>query len=328
MADLESYSGRQNGCTGKAVMLLLVVALFLAPVVLQSHVYVIFVLCTIGIYVIVNSGLDIVYGYSGQISIGQAGFYAIGAYVSALLSVRLGMPVLLTMIVGALAAAVVGIVIAVPATRVEHHFLALVTIGFGEIVWLVFQNGGSFTGGADGIVAIPPLRLGSLGFSGYGSYYYVILVCVILALTVKASLINSRIGRAFMAIKYNPQASAAFGVDLVRYKVTAFAIGAFYAGLGGALYAHLIWFVSPETFTLNQSVLFLTMVLLGGAGTLWGPVIGTVLLIVLLEILQGFGTYQMAVYGVIIMLILFFMPQGIAGGIEGMIRKRKAAKLV
>jgi branched-chain amino acid transport system permease protein len=145
---------------------------------------------------------------------------------------------------------------------------------------------------------------------------------------LKASLIKSRTGRAFMAIKYNPHASVAFGVDLVKYKVTAFAIGAFYAGLGGALYTHLIWFVSPETFTLNQSVLFLTMVLLGGAGTLWGPVIGTVLLIVLLEVLQGFGTYQMAVYGVIIMLILLFMPQGIAGGIEGMMRKRKATKLV
>lgn len=311
-----------------AVMLLLVVALFLVPVVLKSQVYLIFVLCTIGIYVIVNSGLDIVYGYSGQISIGQAGFYAIGAYVSALLSVRLGMPVFLAMIAGALAAAVVGIVIAIPATRVEHHFLALVTIGFGEIVWLVFQNGGSFTGGADGIVAIPPLRFGSLVFASYQSYYYVILVCVILALAVKASLINSRIGRAFMAIKYNPAASSAFGIDIVKYKVTAFAIGAFYAGLGGALYAHLIWFVSPETFTLNQSVLFLTMVLLGGAGSLWGPVIGTVLLIVVLEILQGFGTYQMAVYGVIIMLILFFMPQGIAGGIEGMVRKRKAARQV
>jgi branched-chain amino acid transport system permease protein len=328
MADLQSHSRRKAGRAGKAAVLLLIMALFLAPVMLQSHLYVIFILCTIGIYVIVNSGLDIVYGYSGQISIGQAGFYAIGAYVSALLSVRLGMPVLLTMIVGALAAAVVGIIIAVPATRVEHHFLALVTIGFGEIVWLVFQNGGSFTGGADGIVAIPPLKLGSLEFSGYGSYYYVILVSVVLSLTVKASLINSRIGRAFTAIKYNPQASAAFGVDLMRYKVTAFAMGAFYAGLGGALYAHLIWFVSPETFTLNQSVLFLAMVLLGGAGTLWGPVIGTVLLIVVLEVLQGFGTYQMAVYGVIIMLILFFMPQGIAGGIEGMIRKRKAARPV
>lgn len=328
MADLESHTTRRNGRTGKAVMLLLVSALFLVPVVLQSQVYVIFVLCTIGIYVIVNSGLDIVYGYSGQISIGQAGFYAIGAYVSALLSVRLGMPVFLTMIAGALAAAVVGIVIAIPATRVEHHFLALVTIGFGEIVWLVFQNGGALTGGADGIVAIPPLRLGSLVFADYHSYYYVILVCVILALAVKASLINSRIGRAFMAIKYNPAASAAFGIDLVKYKVMAFAIGAFYAGLGGALYAHLIWFVSPETFTLNQSVLFLTMVLLGGSGSLWGPVMGTVLLIVVLEILQGFGTYQMAIYGVIIMLILFLMPQGIAGGIEGMVRKRKAARLV
>jgi branched-chain amino acid transport system permease protein len=293
-----------------------VVVLLLVPVLLRGQNYLLLILNTIGIYIIVNAGLDIVYGYSGQISIGQAGFYAIGAYVSAMLSTGLGLPVVLTMLSGALAAALVGAVIAIPSTKVVHHFLALVTIGFGEIVRLIFHNGGERTGGPDGIAAIPPLRLGPLDFASSQSYYYIVLLSAIALLAAKASLVNSRIGRAFLAIKLNPEAGSAFGIDVPKYKVIAFTIGAFYAGVGGALYAHLFKFISPETFTLNQSVLFLTMVLLGGAGSFWGPIIGSVLLAVVFELLQGLGTFQMAVYGLVILMVVFFMPTGIVGSIK------------
>ena len=303
------------------LLLLAVAGLFLVPWMSREQAYLILVLNITGIYIIVNSGLDIVYGYSGQISIGQAGFYAIGAYVSAILSLRLGLPVLLTMVAGALAAALAGAIIAIPSTRVVHHFLALVTIGFGEIVRLIVHNGKELTGGPDGIVAIPALKLGSLELASIESYYYVVLISVLALLAVKKSLVNSRIGRALLAIRFNPEASMAFGIDVHRYKVLAFTIGAFYAGFGGALYAHMIRFISPETFTLDQSVLFLTMVLLGGSGSLWGPVIGSVLLMLMSELLQGFGTYQMAIYGLMIMLVLFFMPRGIVGGIKAKLRK-------
>ena len=303
------------------LLLLAVAGLFLVPWMSREQAYLILVLNITGIYIIVNSGLDIVYGYSGQISIGQAGFYAIGAYVSAILSLHLGLPVLLTMVVGALAAALAGAIIAIPSTRVVHHFLALVTIGFGEIVRLIVHNGKELTGGPDGIVAIPALKLGSVELASIESYYYVVLISVLALLAVKKSLVNSRIGRALLAIRFNPEASMAFGIDVHRYKVLAFTIGAFYAGFGGALYAHMIRFISPETFTLDQSVLFLTMVLLGGSGSLWGPIIGSVLLMLMSELLQGFGTYQMAIYGLMIMLVLFFMPRGIVGGIKAKLRK-------
>jgi branched-chain amino acid transport system permease protein len=305
----------------KMLLLIAVVGLFLVPWASREQAYLILVLNITGIYIIVNSGLDIVYGYSGQISIGQAGFYAIGAYVSAILSLRFGLPVLLTMVVGALAAALAGAIIAIPSTRVVHHFLALVTIGFGEIVRLIVHNGKELTGGPDGIVAIPALKIGPLELASIESYYYVVLISVLALLAVKKSLVNSRIGRALLAIRFNPEASMAFGIDVHKYKVLAFTIGAFYAGFGGALYAHMIRFISPETFTLDQSVLFLTMVLLGGSGSLWGPIIGSVLLMLMSELLQGFGTYQMAIYGLMIMLVLFFMPRGIVGGIKAKLRK-------
>jgi branched-chain amino acid transport system permease protein len=283
------------------------------PFVLSNQIYLILILNLAGIYIIVNSGLDIVYGYAGQISIGQAGFYAVGAYASALLSMNLGLPAILSVPAGALIAALLGVLVAFPSVKLVHHFLAMVTIGFGEIVRLSLLNGGSYTGGPDGIVSIPKLRLGPLVFDTNQKYYFVILVSVLLFLTLKANLTRSRVGRAFLAIRENPVASASFGIDTRKYKVLAFAIGAFYAGFGGALYAHLIRFISPETFSLDQSVSFLTMVLLGGAGSFLGPILGTAIIIFLSEYLQVFGHAQMAVYGLIIICVLFFMPTGLAG---------------
>jgi len=295
-----------------AVVWLLVTAATL-PLLLSHQIYWILLLNLAGIYVIVNSGLDIVYGYSGQISIGQAGFYAIGAYGSALLAARLDVPVILSIPLAALAAALCGALIALPSVKLVHHFLAMVTIGFGEIVRLLLLNGGELTGGPDGIVSIPKLEIGPIVFDTNRRYFYVILLSVTLLLTVKARLVESRIGRAFVAIRESPRAAAACGIDVQRYKVLAFAIGAFYAGVGGALYGHLIRFVSPESFSLEQSVSFLTMVLLGGAGSLLGPILGTLIVMLLFEYLQVFGQAQMALYGLVIIGVLFFMPRGLAG---------------
>ena len=304
-----------------AVVLLLATAATI-PLLLADQIYWILLLNLAGIYVIVNSGLDIVYGYSGQISIGQAGFYAIGAYGSALLAARLDVPVILSIPLAALAAALCGALIAVPSVKLVHHFLAMVTIGFGEIVRLLLLNGGELTGGPDGIVSIPKLEIGPVAFDTNRRYFYVILLSVAALLVVKARLVDSRVGRAFVAIRESPRAAAACGIDVQRYKVLAFAIGAFYAGVGGALYAHLIRFVSPETFSLEQSVSFLTMVLLGGAGSLLGPVLGTLIVLLVVEYLQAFGQAQMAIYGLMIIGVLFFMPRGLAGMLRDVARRR------
>ena len=294
--------------------LLALLALF--PLVV-SNPYLLLIATLIGIYVIVNAGLDIVYGYSGQITLGQAGFYAIGAYTSALLSMHTPLPVIVCMIAGGALASFLGLIIAIPSVKLVHHFLAMVTIGFGEIVRLLALNGGELTGAADGIPFIPKLTLFGFIFDSTARYFYFVLVCVVVLLTLKQNLVRSRIGRAFRSIRDNADAAAAFGINVHRLKVTAFAVEGFFGGFGGALYAHLIGFISPETFGLQQSILFLTMVLLGGSGNLWGPILGTVLISVMFEALQPLGQAQMAIYGLIIMGVMLFMPRGISGAIMG-----------
>lgn len=287
----------------------------LCPVLFREHTYFQLLLCTFGIYVIVNAGFDILFGYSGQISLGQAGFYAIGAYFSAFLS-KAGVPVLAAMALASCIAAAVGYVLAKPCSKLVHHFLAIVTIGFGEIVRLLAVNGGSITGGVDGITRIPPISLFGFKLTGYSSYLYFVLVMAVLLLAVKNRIVDSRVGRAFIAINNNPDASEAFGMKLSHYKSTAFTIAAFYAGFGGALYAHLVRFISPESFSADQSNMFLIMLLIGGMGTFVGPILGSAIVIAVSEFLQQFGQLQMMIYGVLIIVVLFVMPNGVAGTIR------------
>lgn len=287
------------------------------PILFPDQTYMHLIICTLGIYIIVNTGFDILFGYSGQISLGQAGFYAIGAYFSAILS-KAGVPVLLSMLLGASVAALVGYFLAIPCSKLVHHFLAIVTIGFGEIVRLLAQNGPtSLTGGTNGIGGIPTVNLFGFQLTSKASYLYFVVALVILGLVVKKHIIDSRVGRAMIAIKCNPDASEAFGMKLSTYKSMAFTIAAFYAGMGGALYAHLVRFISPESFSADQSSMFLVMILVGGMGTFCGPIIGSAIIIFVTEVLQQFGQYQMLIYGALIIFVLFFMPNGIAGTIRG-----------
>lgn len=288
----------------------------LYPILFPGETYMHLIICTLGIYIIVNTGFDILFGYSGQISLGQAGFYAIGAYFSAILS-KAGIPVLLSMVIAATIAALVGFFLAIPCSKLVHHFLSIVTIGFGEIVRLLALNGpAKLTGGANGIGGIPTVSLFGFQLTSKASYLYFVVALVLLALFVKRRIVDSRVGRAMSAIKCNPDASEAFGMKLSTYKSMAFTIAAFYAGIGGALYAHLVRFISPESFSADQSSMFLVMILVGGMGTFCGPIIGSVIIIFVTEFLQQFGHYQMLIYGALIIFVLFFMPNGIAGTIR------------
>ena len=288
----------------------------LYPIAAPGATYMHLVFCTFGIYIIVNCGLDILFGYSGQMSLGQAGFYAIGAYFSAILS-KSGVPVLISMLIGACMASLVGYILAIPCSKLVHHFLAVVTIGFGEIVRLIALNAPKeLTGGPNGIGSIPQVNLFGFKITTNAQYLYFVLFLVLAVLLLKRNITNSRVGRAMLAIRCNPDASEAFGIKLSKYKTMAFAIAAFCAGLGGALYAHLVKYISPESFTADQSQMFLVMILVGGMGTLAGPVIGSLLIIIVQEVLQRFGTYQMLIYGLLIIFVLFFMPNGIAGSMK------------
>ena len=195
----------------------------LYPILFPGETYMHLIICTLGIYIIVNTGFDILFGYSGQISLGQAGFYAIGAYFSAILS-KAGVPVLLSMVIAATIAALVGFFLAIPCSKLVHHFLSIVTIGFGEIVRLLALNGpAKLTGGANGIGGIPTVNLFGFQLTTKASYLYFVVALVLLALFVKRRIVDSRVGRAMSAIKCNPDASEAFGMKLSKYKSVDYA---------------------------------------------------------------------------------------------------------
>ena len=288
----------------------------LLPALLAGNNYFILVLCLIGIYLLVVTGLDILYGFSGQVSLGHAAFFGIGAYVSAIASTDLAISVWLSMLLAVAAGVVVGALLAWPSVKLVHHFLALVTIGFGEIVRLLFLNSREVTGGFEGIGNIPSPSVGGFELDSYTRYYYLVLVFVVAGMIVKRNLRKSTWGRKLVAIRENSTAAEAFGIPLLSTRTIAFAISAAYGALGGALYAHLISYISPGSFTFNHSTLFLTMVLIGGYGTVWGPIVGVTTLTLLTEYGQRFEQYQGVFFGLAIIIVVAAMPRGIVGSLE------------
>lgn len=287
--------------------------LALLPLLFRSSNYLLLMLITIGIYVIATSGLDVLFGYCGQMSLGHAAYYCAGAYTSALLSLRLGVPVLLSMLCGAIAAGLIGAAIAYPAVKLSKHFLSLVTIGFGEIMFLFVANTDGLTGGYSGINFISRPAVGSFAFDSNFRYYYIVAFCVVAMLLLKYQFVHSKYGRAFIAIRENEEAAAGNGVNVRAYKVLAFAVSACFTGLAGALYAHLVKFISPDSFTINMSTMLLVMMLFGGTGRMAGAVIGAVGIGVIAELLQSVGNYQTLVYGAFLLVVVLFLPKGLLG---------------
>jgi len=285
------------------------------PAVVGNNAYLMLILSLSGIFVIASIGLDLLFGYSGQISIGQAAFYAVGAYTSAILTTKLGVSVWLGMLAGGVLATIFAALVALPICKLVHMFLALVTIGIGELTHQAIINLPDLTGSFTGVRAIPMPRIGDYVFNA-SSYYYIVLAVVVLSLLVKQRIVDSRIGRAFIAIRENTDAANAMGINVTYYKVVAFACSAAFTGIAGALYAHYIGFISPESFTLDQSVLFLTAVLCGGMGTLVGPIIGAVVITVINEAIQVLGSYQMLVYGIFIVVAVIYVPEGLVGVVK------------
>lgn len=282
------------------------------PALVGNNAYLMLILSLSGIFVIASIGLDLLFGYSGQISIGQAAFYAVGAYTSAILTTKLGVSVWLGMLAGGVLATIFAALVALPICKLVHMFLALVTIGIGELTHQAIINLPDLTGSFTGVRAIPMPRIGDYVFN-VTSYYYIVLAVVVLSLLVKQRIVDSRIGRAFIAIRENTDAANAMGINVTYYKVVAFACSAAFTGIAGALYAHYIGFISPESFTLDQSVLFLTAVLCGGMGTFVGPIIGAVVITVINEAIQVLGSYQMLVYGIFIVVAVIYVPEGLVG---------------
>lgn len=305
----DSYTNLLKDRKGILISLLILAAII--AYMLQER-YLALILCFICINSIAVTGLDLLFGYTGQVSFGHAAYYAIGAYTSTLLSLK-GIPVIITIILGALLAMVFGIIIAFPASKLVKHFLSLLTIAFGQMVYMFISVTDKLTNGFSGIIGIPNLNIFGYTFTSNQSYFFLFLFTLVLVLIGKTRLINSRIGRAFIAIRENPHAAAGMGINVRYYKIMAFAISAFLTGIAGAFYAHLVGFISPDSFTNAQSNLFMTMLLFGGIASLAGPAVGSAILVIITELMQSFVSYQMLIYALFILAVLFYLPNGVVG---------------
>lgn len=278
------------------------------------------ILASIGLAIIVVMGLNVLSGLGGQLSLGHAGFYAIGAYGAAILSIKAGLPILAAIGIATLVAGIAGVLLAIPALKVSGPYLAMVTLAFGIIVHLIAVNFPSFTGGAAGLFPIPGIRV--FGYElGLEQMNYLIAVLAAGALYTVGSLIRSRWGRALRAVSGNQVAAASSGVPVVSAKRFAFVFSALLAGLAGGVYASVNGFINPDPFHFELSILYLTMLIVGGTGLLWGPVIGVTLMILIERSLSGVAEIRLGVYAIVLVLILRFVPNGIVGFSVSMVRR-------
>lgn len=286
--------------------LAIIVALF-PQIITDSYIL------TIGIFTGINAlvalGLTILMGYAGQISLGQAGFYGIGAYVSAILSLKVGLPVLLSMFIAVLTASIAAVILALPSLRLKGHYLAVATLGFGEIIHIILHEWGP--GGPSGFGDIPKFSILGYTLQSVPEYFYLVWGVIIFVMIFSLNLINSMTGKALRAIHGSETASLTLGLNLTNLKIKVFILSAVYASTAGALYAHFVTFLSPSTFSLFHSVLVLMMVVIGGISNLWGGIVGALIITLLPETLRGFKEFDILVYGLILTLALLFMRKGI-----------------
>ena len=257
--------------------------------------------------------LTLVTGTAGQTSLGHAGFLAIGAYTSAILTQRLHVPFELSLLLSAIVTAVLGTLLVLPAFRLRAHYVAIATLGIGEIVSQIILNWDSVTNGPMGIANIaPPSILGFEVVSPSAVYWYTLGLLLLVAL-FQLRLVRSHLGRTWRAVREDDVAAQAYGINLNRYKALAFASSAFIAGVSGAFTAHMYSYINYETFTSTTGILALTMVILGGMGNMLGAVIGAVALTALPEVFRGLADYRYLIYGIVLLLLIRFRPQGLLG---------------
>jgi len=289
-----------------AVIILLIAPLFLGK-------YTIFLLSLLAVYALVSLGLNLLMGYTGQIAAGHAGFLALGAYFTAIIGENLQwMPCPLILLLAGVFTGAIGFLLGIPILRLKGFYIAMATLAFGVVVSEVILQWSSITGGDDGF-SVPTARLAGFAFDSDFKLYYLIIPVTLLMTVLARNLVNGYIGRAFIALRESEIAAQTIGIDLARYKTIAFAISAFYTGVAGGLFAYLITYLSPDAFTIELSVDFIAMIVIGGMGSILGSIIGAVILTGMQQVLAGLLDLQILIFGLSLIVFMIFMPKGISG---------------
>lgn len=288
----------------------LALAIVLIPCFVDSKYHFI-VLNVIGLNTIVVVGLNLLIGFSGQISLGHAAFYGLGSYFSGILTVKYGFPLWPAMATGMLATGAVAYLVGYPALKLKGHYLVMATLGFSIIINILMGELDFLTGGHDGLIGITPLSIAGFEFDTDLKNFYLIWCFVFFSMLLTRNLLNSSVGRALRAIHGSEIAADSLGVNTARFKVKVFVLSAMYASVAGSLYAHYITFISPSSYDFYYSIQVVTMVIVGGLGSLWGSLFGAAVLTFISEALHVVRQYHVIAYGVFLCIVLIFLPEGV-----------------
>ncbi len=311
------------------IFLIFTAAALSAPFFLKGN-YLLNVLVFVGINTMLAVALNLLLGYAGQISLGHAAFFGMGAYISGIITARFPVDPFLVMILAALCSGALAFVIGFPILKLKGHYLAMATLGFGIIMYIIFNETVELTGGPSGLSGIPNLHIGSLIFDNDLNNYYLVWMFTLAVMLLSINLSQSRIGRALRAIHDSEVAARVMGVNARILKVQIFTVSAVISAIAGSLYAHIMTFIAPASFGFNFSVELLTMVVVGGLGSIYGSFLGAAILTMLPELLRVFQNFDIVIYGLMLILMTMFMPGGLVSGIGAIaefvaarIRKRK-----
>ncbi|UZJ80540.1 branched-chain amino acid ABC transporter permease [Fictibacillus sp. KU28468] len=269
--------------------------------------------------------VNLLVGYTGQVSLGQAGFYGIGAYTVGVLTTQWHWSFWLALLAAFILTSLTGLILGLPTTQLKGHFLGIATLGFGIIVNVIFNNWTSLTGGPNGIRGIAPPELFGISLQYENYFLGFSLFCLMVVVLLVHLVVNSAIGRAWKCIRHDEISAQVSGINVYGYKLMAFSLSGGIAGIAGGLYAGFMTFISPETFDLNQSITIITTAILGGPGTLFGPLVGAGVLTVLSESLRALNELRLIIYGAILVTVIVFLPEGIYPFISKKLRKRGIA---
>lgn len=295
----------------KTLALLVGLVLLIVAPIGQGN-YIIYTLCSWLLFSIAAMGLNLTLGYAGQVSLAQAAFMGIGAYITAILTMA-GLHWVLAMFASVSSCFVVGLLLGYPALRVQHHFLAFVTLAFNTLMFLVFRNEEEVTGGSFGLVGMPRPSFFGVGTDSNIAFYYFSLVCFLVAAGVMWWMLRSPWGRAFKALRENPIRAESLGLKIRRQTLLAFAIGSAFGGLAGAMQSPLVQFIEPGSFAVTHSLKVLLMVVVGGSGFFFGPMLGAAVVILLPEVLRFTEGYYLIIYALLVIVLMVYSPNGLIG---------------